>query len=240
MTMMSHALALACIKAEREAHAPRPKTKPRRRWIGVAALRADPETSVWAREKGDAKGGREFRRIWEKAAPTADWLAEAQQDKAGEPLPNLVNAMLALRGDPALSATVAYDEMMRAAIRVAPTPGSAEEPFAARPVRDTDVAAVQEHLQRSGLRRLGKDTLHQAVDLRAPGMRVSPRPRLPQQRPMGRPPPRLPLACRLSRHRGQPLSRRHRADVPDRDGGAYARARLQSRLRARAVSDQIA
>ena len=33
----------------------------------VKALRADPETSTWAREKGEVHGGREFRRIWAKA-----------------------------------------------------------------------------------------------------------------------------------------------------------------------------
>jgi putative DNA primase/helicase len=33
----------------------------------VAALRVDSETSAWVREKGDAAGGRELRRIWEKA-----------------------------------------------------------------------------------------------------------------------------------------------------------------------------
>jgi hypothetical protein len=33
----------------------------------VAALKADPETADWCREKGDAAGGREFKRIWEKA-----------------------------------------------------------------------------------------------------------------------------------------------------------------------------
>jgi phage/plasmid-associated DNA primase len=30
------------------------------------ALRGDPETAEWCREKGDAQGGRELRRIWEK------------------------------------------------------------------------------------------------------------------------------------------------------------------------------
>lgn len=33
----------------------------------VAALRANPETSAWVREKGEARGGRELRRIWEES-----------------------------------------------------------------------------------------------------------------------------------------------------------------------------
>jgi putative DNA primase/helicase len=32
-----------------------------------AALRADPETAEWVREKGEINGGRELRRIWDKA-----------------------------------------------------------------------------------------------------------------------------------------------------------------------------
>ena len=34
-----------------------------------AALRADPETAEWCKEKGEADDGRELRRIWERAAP---------------------------------------------------------------------------------------------------------------------------------------------------------------------------
>jgi hypothetical protein len=37
-----------------------------------AALRDDPETADWCREKGDANGGRELQRIWDKAGETAD------------------------------------------------------------------------------------------------------------------------------------------------------------------------
>ena len=35
----------------------------------AAHLRSDPETAEWVREKGDASGGREIKRIWQKAAP---------------------------------------------------------------------------------------------------------------------------------------------------------------------------
>jgi hypothetical protein len=44
-----------------------------------AALRADPETADWCREKGDANGGRELHRIWDKASeadPIAALVAE--------------------------------------------------------------------------------------------------------------------------------------------------------------------
>lgn len=134
------------------------------------ALRADPETAAWCREKGDANRGRELKRIWERAGRArgnAAWLEDAQFDVSEEPRPNLFNAMLAMRGDLKLCDTFAYDEMLRAPILVAPAPGNDDEPFQPRPVRDTDVAAVQEYLQLNGLEKLGKDTAHQAVDLRA-------------------------------------------------------------------------
>ena len=37
-----------------------------------AALRADPRTADWCREKGEAGDGRELRRIWDKTEPTGD------------------------------------------------------------------------------------------------------------------------------------------------------------------------
>jgi hypothetical protein len=42
----------------------------------VATLRSDPETAAWVREKGEAAGGRELRRIWEKAVPLINGAAE--------------------------------------------------------------------------------------------------------------------------------------------------------------------
>jgi predicted P-loop ATPase len=141
----------------------------------VAALHADPETADWSKEKGEANGQREFHRIGEKAAgsrPTKGWLARAQTDRSAEPRPNLYNVMLALRDDPRFTDVFAYDEMLRAPILTRTSPGKVlleaeDEAFTPRPVRDDDVSALQEQLQDSGLERLGKDTVHQGVDLRA-------------------------------------------------------------------------
>ncbi len=101
----------------------------------------------------------------------ASWLKHAQRDDRGRPVANLANAMLALRSAPELAWCFAYDEMLCAPILnvalptvCAEDPGDVEDP---RPVRDTDATHLQEWLQLAGLPRIGKDTVHSAVDLRA-------------------------------------------------------------------------
>ena len=140
------------------------------------AVRIDPRTADWYVEKGLIENGRELHRIWKKAAERkergrAEWISKAQCDRQGEPRPNLYNAMLALREDVRMIDLFSYDEMLRAPILSRPIPGNAmygeNEPFWPRPVRDADVTALQELLQASGLEKVGKDTVHQAVDLRA-------------------------------------------------------------------------
>jgi predicted P-loop ATPase len=104
------------------------------------------------------------------AAPSASWLAGALRDHRDEPIPNLANALIALRTAPELQGIFGYDEMQCATItlREPPskdgTPGIECEP---RPTTDVDVGRVQEFIQRNGLPRLGKDTTHQACDLHA-------------------------------------------------------------------------
>jgi predicted P-loop ATPase len=86
--------------------------------------------------------------------------------------------MVALREDARISDLFSYDEMLRAPILCCPVPSgemnAENEPFQARPVRDADVTALQELLQASGLEKVGKDTVHQAVDLRADERRFHP------------------------------------------------------------------
>jgi predicted P-loop ATPase len=99
------------------------------------------------------------------------WMAEVQTDSNAEPRPNLYNAMLALRQDPSLSDLFGYDEMLQATILLRPIPWKLpkndQEAFSPRPVKDADVSALQELLQASGLEKIGKEVMHQAVDLRA-------------------------------------------------------------------------
>lgn len=131
----------------------------------VKALRVDPETAEWCREKGDANGGRELRRIWDKVTHH-QWLAYCQQNGEGNLRSNLANAMVALREAPELQDQFAYDEMLRATLLMKALPGyrSHGDP---RPVRDDDVTAVQEWLQLAGFTSISRDTVHAAVDFRA-------------------------------------------------------------------------
>jgi putative DNA primase/helicase len=63
------------------------------------ALHELPDTAEWYREKGD---GRQLRRIWDRAAPAAEWLSRCQTNDKGMPLANLANALTGLREAPGL------------------------------------------------------------------------------------------------------------------------------------------
>jgi predicted P-loop ATPase len=94
-----------------------------------------------------------------------DFLQRSEKGK-GPPVANLANAALALRRAPELRGIVSFDEMLQHAMLLRTVPACRMEPVTApRPLRDTDVNAVQEWLQWQGLRRIGKDIVHQAIDL---------------------------------------------------------------------------
>jgi hypothetical protein len=102
---------------------------------------------------------------------TAAWISQCQTTIMGEPLSNLANGLLAFRSDAAWHGVFSYDEMARTAILCRPVPRFGPDlalpppAFMERPVRDEDVTAAQEWLQRAGLVMIGKDVAHSAVDL---------------------------------------------------------------------------
>ena len=102
--------------------------------------------------------------------PARAWTEQCIKTKSGAPLPVHANIMVALRDDPALSCLFAYDEMLRASILQATIPGAvieSDEQSIPRPVTDTDISRLQEHLQWLGMSRLGSVAVHQAADQRA-------------------------------------------------------------------------
>jgi predicted P-loop ATPase len=123
----------------------------------------------WAAAGGTVEQLRELiehhAQPWEQSDDASDWKGRLMDTKTSV-ASNLANVMLALRGDPKLAGALAYDEMLRAPVLMRPL--LKDEPtFVVRPVVDADVATIQEHLQWDGLRRLGKDTAHQAIHARA-------------------------------------------------------------------------
>ena len=102
----------------------------------------------------------------------AECLAAADTDERGGIVPNLANAMIVLRGAPEVADAFRFDEMLRAAIleKALPLAAGASGVIAGalpRPIQDADVSQLQEWLQRFGLPKIGRDTVHQAVHLRA-------------------------------------------------------------------------
>ena len=87
------------------------------------------------------------------------WLHKCQLNAKKKPLANLANVLIALREDPDVKASLAFDEVLQAAMFM----GNATP----RPLTDADVTAIHEWLQRNGLPNVGKDTVFQAAEFRA-------------------------------------------------------------------------
>jgi hypothetical protein len=155
------------------------------------------------------------------------WLVHCIKDAKEKPLPVLANAMAALRSAPSVAECFARDEMLNAPLLMAPLPGGGNY-HEIRPVTDVDVGILQEWLQKNGIERIGKDTVHQAVDMRAEERAFHPVRDYLQGLSWDRK-PRLEgwLADYLGAER-TPYAARHRADVHGHDGGPHLRAGLQS------------
>jgi len=80
------------------------------------------------------------------------WLNACQTTKAG-PIPNVANACLALRNDPAWAGRLRYDEMLRCSV------------LDTVAVQDITVFRIHEWLQENGLKRIGVDAVREAVEI---------------------------------------------------------------------------
>jgi predicted P-loop ATPase len=99
------------------------------------------------------------------------WPERLHVDGNGRPHPNLENVMLALREDPGLRETFAFDEFSRE-VRLtgrlpAPPNARALPKESDRELRDTDCTQVLEYLQHHAMPRLGWDTVHRGITMRA-------------------------------------------------------------------------
>ena len=126
---------------------------------GLAACRATLKSGLDAGLKQPHSGLRDQLPARSDEAPDADWIEHVMQGKKG-PLSNVANALVALRSEPTLCNVIARDEMLCAAVLMR---NDADPSFVPRPITDDDVTAIQEYLQWAGLKSMGKDVVHQAV-----------------------------------------------------------------------------
>jgi predicted P-loop ATPase len=104
----------------------------------------------------------DVRRTTNHELKSAAWLDQCIKGETGKPLPNLANALIGLRTE--LPDHFGYDEMMCMPMLMESLEGS-KFGFTSRPLSDVDVSIIQERLQHAGLKRLSKDTTHQAVEV---------------------------------------------------------------------------
>lgn len=94
------------------------------------------------------------------------WIRHCQATANGGVINNLANAALGLRLDPALAGILAYNEMLCSPVVRSAVPGAQRQNGSfPRAVEDADRDAVQEYLQLAGIKRLGRGTVDQAIDL---------------------------------------------------------------------------
>ena len=147
------------------------------------------------------------------------WLSQCIRSggKNSKPLPVLANALIGVRA--VWPDAIAYDEMLCAPMLMQPLQG--ENDFTPRPLTDVDVGIMQDRLQHLGLKRVGKDTVHQAVDIRASECSFHPVRDYLDGLAWDGTPRMAKLFSELLRRRAGTICRSHRPHVPRLHGGAH-------------------
>lgn len=96
------------------------------------------------------------------------WIDHCQLTEAGSPINNLANVLIALREEPRLAGLLRYDEMRCEPVLIRRAYGDQNRfgPYP-RPVSDSDAVEMQEFIQLCGIKRIGLDTVHEAIDRRS-------------------------------------------------------------------------
>ena len=102
-----------------------------------------------------------------KSRKNSNWKSDWQTSSSKTPLPNLFNVMITLRQHPQLCNLVQYDEMARSAVLINQIPNTPLDKAIPHIVGDADVLAIQEEIQRCGLRRVAKATVQDGIMLRS-------------------------------------------------------------------------
>jgi predicted P-loop ATPase len=95
----------------------------------------------------------------------ANWRDRWQRTATGSPVCNLYNAAVALTQAPELVRLFSFDAMLCAPVLNRALPGGNCEQCEPHPVSDNEANEVQRWLQHAGLRRIGREAVHQAIDV---------------------------------------------------------------------------
>lgn len=111
-------------------------------------------------EEYRASGG--FNPRPKKPGKPPDWHQHLVLDAKGKPEKGVVNAIIAMREDPAISGVLGYDQRLRKVVLKGRLPDDWEPTFEMRVIAEPDFLSLYEYLTRGGFR-LTKDEMKAAV-----------------------------------------------------------------------------